>query len=74
MEIWIIYAILSAFFAALVAILGKVGIANIDSTLATTARAIVMAISLLALSLSLGKADMIHTINSRAFAFIFSPA
>ena len=43
MSTWILFALLSAVFAALVAILGKVGIKDVDSTLATTVRAVVMA-------------------------------
>ena len=52
---WILYAFLSAGFAALVAIFGKVGIQNLDSTLATTVRAVIMAVFLLVVSISLGK-------------------
>ncbi len=52
---WIFYALLSAGFASLVAIFGKVGIQNVDSTLATTVRAFIMAAFLLLVSLSLGK-------------------
>jgi len=39
---WLIYAILSAFFAALVAILAKIGIKGIDSNLATAIRTVVI--------------------------------
>lgn len=39
---WLFYALLSAVFAALVAIFGKIGIANVDSTFATAIRALVM--------------------------------
>ena len=52
---WIFYALLSALFAALVAIFGKLGLKNIDSTLATTIRSIIMALFLLAVSFSFGK-------------------
>lgn len=55
MPIWILYALLSALFAALVAIFGKIGLKNIDSTLATTIRAVVMALFLLLSAASLGK-------------------
>lgn len=67
---WIIFAILSAVFAALVAIFGKIGIANLDSTLATTVRAVIMAIFLVLVSLFLGKAPLLHSINNRALTFI----
>ncbi len=41
---WIIYALLSAFFAALTAIFAKIGIQNINSNLATAIRTIVVLI------------------------------
>lgn len=52
---WLFYAFLSAFFASLVAIFAKLGLKSIDSTLATTVRAVIMALFLLAVTLSLGK-------------------
>ena len=67
---WIIFALLSAVFAALVAIFGKIGIANVDSTLATSVRAIVMATFLAVDSFSFGKFTLLHTINSKALTFI----
>ncbi|HET9947146.1 MAG TPA: EamA family transporter [Patescibacteria group bacterium] len=39
---WLIYALLSAVFAALTAILAKIGIKNVDSNLATAIRTIVI--------------------------------
>ncbi|HOV97915.1 MAG TPA: EamA family transporter, partial [bacterium] len=36
---WLIYSLMSAFFASLVAIFGKIGLKNIDSNTATTIRA-----------------------------------
>jgi transporter family protein len=42
MNTWWIYSLLSAFFAALTAILAKVGIRGIDSDLATAFRAIII--------------------------------
>lgn len=39
---WQIYALLSAFFAALVAILAKIGIAGVDSNLAVAVRTVVI--------------------------------
>ncbi len=41
---WLLYALLSAITAALVAIFGKLGLKGIDSTLATTVRSIIMAV------------------------------
>lgn len=70
MEPWIIYALVSAAFAALVAIFGKIGIQNVDSTLATTVRALIMAGFLAAVSLALGKMKLLGTMNRTALAFI----
>lgn len=67
---WIIYGLLSAGFAALVAIFGKIGIANVDTTLATTVRAVIMAFFLLATSFALGKAHLVSAITNKAFLFI----
>lgn len=55
MEAWLLFSILSALTAALVAIFGKLGLKNIDSTLATTIRSMVMAIFLIVASISLKK-------------------
>ena len=44
MNMWIIFAILSAVFAALTSILAKVGIEGVDSNLATAVRTIVVVI------------------------------
>lgn len=68
---WYFYALLSAVFAALVAIFGKIGVAKVDSTLATTVRTIVMTIFFILVSLVLGKFAQIGTIDKRAFLFIF---
>ncbi len=67
---WIILAILSALFAALVAIFGKVGITNLDTTLATTVRSVVMAVFLVLTSLILGKAKLLSDIHPRAMLYI----
>ena len=52
---WLLYAFGSAVFASLVAVFGKIGLKNIDSTFATTIRAIIMAVFLFIVSISLGK-------------------
>jgi len=66
---WIILALLSAFFAALVAILGKLGLGGVDTTLAPTIRAIVMACALLIFAISFGKFDL-GKIDGKSFIFI----
>lgn len=55
MPVWLIFGLLSAFFAALVAIFGKIGLVNIDATLATAVRGTIMAIFLIAVVLVQGK-------------------
>lgn len=62
---WVVYAFLSATFAALVAIFGKLGLKSIDSTLATSVRAIIMAVFLFGVSISLGK---FHNFNIHSFS------
>jgi len=39
---WVVYALLSAFFAALTSILAKIGIENVNSNLATAIRTVVV--------------------------------
>lgn len=70
MPIWILYALLSALFASLVAIFGKIGVSKVDTTLATSVRAVIMAIFLVSVSLALGKARLLSTIDSRSLTFI----
>lgn len=67
---WIIFALLAAVSAAGVAILGKIGVQNLDTTMATTVRAVVMAVFLVIVSLLLGKQTMLNTINNKALLYI----
>lgn len=69
---WIIYALLSAVFAAAVAILAKIGLKGVDSTLATTVRSVVMAIFLVTTSLFLNKAPLLKTLDNRMLGFIIA--
>lgn len=70
MPLWIGYALLAAFFAALVAIFGKVGIREVDVTLATAVRAVVMAAFLVTAAIALGKTGSLGGVSRRSFAFI----
>lgn len=67
---YIIFALLSAISAALVAIFGKIGLSKIDTTFATTVRSIVMATILVLATIALKKWHP-SQIDSRAFLFIF---
>lgn len=53
---WVLFALGAAVFASFVAIFGKLGLSkDIDTTLATTVRAVIMAVFLLAVSIVFGK-------------------
>ena len=67
---WIGYALLSAIFAAAVAILGKIGLKDVDSTLATTIRATVMAVFLIGAAAALQKFPLIKTVSTQTLSFI----
>jgi len=69
---WIFYSLLSSLFAALVAIFGKFGLKDIDSTLATTIRSIIMAVFLVITSLSLKKFQgfSFGSLNGKEWLFI----
>lgn len=69
-EKWVIYALLSAIFAALVAIFGKIGLKNIDSNLATTIRALVMFAFLFIVILFQNKLGLLNKISFNAYIFI----
>lgn len=69
---WIIFALLSAFTASLVAIFGKIGLSGIDTNTATAIRAVIMAIFLVGLIIIQGKVSNIGPIlaNHKALLFI----
>jgi transporter family protein len=52
---WFVLSFLSALTAALVAVFGKIGLSNVDSVLATSLRAIIMALTVLGLAFLTGK-------------------
>ncbi|MSR87673.1 MAG: EamA family transporter [Candidatus Zambryskibacteria bacterium] len=67
---WIAYALISAVFAAAVAILGKIGLKTVDTTLATAIRAAVMGIFMISAALILGKLPMLKTVDNKTLLFI----
>ncbi|MGC8831754.1 MAG: EamA family transporter [Thermoproteota archaeon] len=67
---WLILAFLSAIFAALVTIFGKMGLKTVDSTVATGVRAIIMAVTMVGIILLLGKSSQITQLTSRDMLFI----
>ena len=68
---WLIYAILSAITAALVAIFGKKGLEGVDSITATGIRAGIMFAVILVLMLVTGKIQVVTTLNSNSLFYIF---
>jgi transporter family protein len=70
MEPWVIYGLLSATGAALVAIFGKIGVSHVDSTVATAVRAIIMALAMVGAVFVFGKARMVQAIDGKALLFI----
>ncbi len=68
---WLFYSLLSAIFAAAVAVLAKIGLKDVDSTLATTIRAGIMFLSLLIIALLTGKFKDFDQFTNKAWFFIF---
>jgi transporter family protein len=62
--------LLSAAFAALVAIFGRIGVRDVDSTFATALRAFVMAAMLGVVCLFLGKYQRLDAVPARSLLFI----
>jgi len=67
---WWIYALLSAFFAALTAIFAKVGIKGVDTDLATAIRTIVILIIAWSIAFVRGGAATIHTLSKQNILFL----
>jgi bacterial/archaeal transporter family protein len=67
---WQLWALLSAVFAALMAIFAKVGVENIGSDLATFIRTIVVLLSLLVLLAATGQFSSSGPISARTWTFL----
>jgi len=67
---WILYALLSAFFAALTSILAKIGIENVNSNLATAIRTVVVLIMAWGIVLFTGKQNGITNIGQKSWIFL----
>lgn len=67
---WLIYAVLSAVFAALTSILGKVGIENIESSLGTTIRTAVVLIMAWVMVFVTGKGKKVAEAPKKELGFI----
>jgi bacterial/archaeal transporter family protein len=67
---WIGWAILSAIFAAATALLAKVGVARVDSNLATAIRTTVVLVFAWAIALALGKHGELRQLDRRTVLFL----
>ncbi len=67
---WWIYALLSAFFASMTAILGKIGISDIDSNLGTAIRTTVVLFMAWIMVFARGKSSKLHDIPRKELLFI----
>jgi transporter family protein len=67
---WIGWAILSAVFAAATALLAKVGVAHVDSNLATALRTSVVVVFAWGIALALGKHGEIRSLDKRTLLFL----
>lgn len=67
---WLVYAVLSAVFAAVTSILGKVGIENVESNLGTTVRTAVVLVAAWAMVFVTGKEKQVRRIPKKELMFI----
>lgn len=67
---WLVFAVLSAVFASLTAILGKVGIEGVESNLGTAIRTIVVLVMSWVMVGVTGKAGEVRAVPRRELAFI----
>ncbi len=67
---WQFWALASAGFAALTAILAKVGVENVGSDLATWIRTIVVLLVVSAILFASGQFQPLHTISGKSYVFL----
>ena len=67
---WMLYAVGSAFFASLTAILGKIGISGVESNLGTAIRTVVVLVMAWIMVLVTGKQKEVRKIPGKELAFI----
>lgn len=67
---WISWALLSAFFAGVTAVLAKVGVAGVDSNLATAVRTTVVLVFTWAIALATHQPTALRHLSGRTLAFL----
>jgi transporter family protein len=70
MDNWLTWSLLSGLFAAATAILAKMGVAHVDSNLATAIRTTVVLIMAWAIALSFGSHRQLAALDRRSVAFL----
>lgn len=69
-RVWIIYAVLSALFAALTSILAKIGVSGVESNLGTAIRTGVVLLMAWIIVFAKGKQRQIRTLDKKELVFI----
>ena len=67
---WALYALLSAFFAALTSIFAKIGIENVNSNLATAIRTVVVLVLSWGIVFATGRHNEIVSIGNKSWTFL----
>src|SRR6201992_1097002 len=67
---WVGWALLSAVFSAATALFAKIGVAHIDSNLATAVRTTVVVVFAWGIALALGKHGELHDLDRRTTGFL----
>lgn len=68
---WLVYAFLSAVFASLTSIFGKIGVENVESNLGTAIRTIVVLVMAWAMVFVTGEQKGIRSIGKKSWVFLF---
>lgn len=69
-SVWVLYALLSALFAALTSILAKMGMEGINSNLATAIRTVVVLVMAWGLVLFTGAQNGVSNISTKGWVFL----
>jgi transporter family protein len=67
---WVLFALLSAIFAALTSVLAKIGIENVDSNLATAIRTVVVLLLAWGIVFITGKQNSLFNISHKSLVFL----
>jgi transporter family protein len=71
---WLLWALLSAFFAGLTAVFAKIGVVSINSNLATAVRTSIILVFTWIIALSTSRPDALIRLPARSWAFLFLSA